>query len=38
MNRSDLSDELLLLGKAQYFLDTFYKRAVSFGVEGLPRT
>lgn len=38
LNRSDLCDELLLLGQAQYFLDTFYKRAESFGVKGLPHT
>ena len=33
MNARDLRDELLLLGQAQYFLDTFYRRAESYEVD-----
>ncbi|KAG1891800.1 uncharacterized protein F5891DRAFT_986555 [Suillus fuscotomentosus] len=35
-NMKDLSDELCLLHKAQYFMDLFYKRALAHGVKGLP--
>ncbi|KAG1856229.1 kinase-like domain-containing protein, partial [Suillus tomentosus] len=35
-NMKDLSDELCLLHKAQYFMDSFYKRALAHGVKGLP--
>jgi len=35
-NVKDLSDELCLLHKAQYFMDSFYKRALAHNVKGLP--
>lgn len=37
LNGRDLQDELLLLGKAQYFLDTFYERAKACEVNNIPR-
>ncbi|KAH9991685.1 hypothetical protein BJV77DRAFT_513913 [Russula vinacea] len=36
LNSRDLRDELLLLGQAQYFLDTFYQRAKSLEIEDIP--
>ena len=36
LNSQDLRDELRLLGQAQYFLDTFYRRANSLGIKNLP--
>jgi hypothetical protein len=35
-NVKDLSDELCLLHKAQYFMDSFYERALAHDVKGLP--
>ncbi|KAG2136218.1 kinase-like domain-containing protein [Suillus cothurnatus] len=35
-NMKDLSDELCLLHKAQYFMDSFYKHALAHSVKGLP--
>ncbi|KAG2030971.1 hypothetical protein BDR03DRAFT_877123, partial [Suillus americanus] len=35
-NIKDLSDELCLLHKAQYSMDSFYRRACSHGVNNLP--
>lgn len=37
LNNWDLRNKLLLLGKAQYFLDTFYEHAKAFEVNNIPR-
>jgi hypothetical protein len=36
LNEADLRDELRLLNSAQFFLDSFYKRAKAFKVRNLP--
>ncbi|KAG0708134.1 hypothetical protein DFH29DRAFT_871058 [Suillus ampliporus] len=37
-NVKDLSDELCLLHKAQYFMDSFYKCALAHSIKGLPNS
>jgi len=36
MNNSDLIDELALLHLGQYFMETFYARALFYKVKALP--